>query len=156
MDLVPQRIPLSLALVLGSVLSLSACRTLAKEKRVQAYAACRKLLLDQQEAWNNGDLQAFVEGYHDSDDTVFSTKKGTKLGRKALLANYKRSYPDRKSMGRLKFSNLKFSYLSSDEVLVRGRWRLDRGGDAPSGSYVLVIRSFADGWKVVLDYSTSD
>ena len=73
-----------------------------------------------------------------------------------MLANYKLSYPDKKSMGNLKFSELKFSFLSKDEVLVRGRWYLQKDGASPSGSYVLVMRSFPNGWKVVLDYSTSD
>ncbi len=119
------------------------------------HAACRALIVAQAEAWNRGDLEAFAEGYERSDHLVFATVEGTQVGFDDMLARYRRTYPDRAAMGRLTFSGLSFSDLDPEHVAARGVWRLQRAEDEPHGTFLLVFRQRPEGWRIVLDYTTS-
>src|SRR5260370_18202716 len=66
----------------------------------------RALLSEQAEAWNRGDIEGFMKGYWKSPDTVFAGSGGVQRGWDAVLARYKKSYPDRAAMGHLTFSEL--------------------------------------------------
>lgn len=119
------------------------------------FAACKALLRRQADAWNRGDLDGFCAGYERSEDTVFVSSPGAKVGWDAMYARYRARYPDRAAMGRLTFSELTFAALGDDAVTARGRWQLVRENDAPWGFFLLVFRKFDDAWKIVLDYTTS-
>ncbi len=121
-----------------------------------ATAPLRRVLEEQAAAWNRGDLEAFVAGYWKSDLLTFSGSGGVTRGWNGLLQRYQRTYPDRTAMGTLSFSDLEITLLAPDAALVLGRWRLDREHDTPGGSFSLVMRRFAEGWRVVHDHTSSD
>jgi ketosteroid isomerase-like protein len=121
-----------------------------------AFEACRDVLEAQAAAWNRGDLDAFADGYQRSPEIVFAGVSGVTLGWEDMLSRYRTGYPDREVMGRLEFSELDFQAMSPDVVNVRGAWRLFRSADEPHGRFLLVMREFAGGWKIVLDFTTSD
>src|SRR5713226_4570053 len=73
----------------------------------------RALLNEQAEAWNRGDIDGFMKGYWKSPDTVFVGSCGVQRGWDAVLARYKKSYPDRAAMGHLTFSGLEVTPLGS-------------------------------------------
>ena len=58
----------------------------------------------QEKAWNNGDINLFMEGYLKSDELVFSGASGPVYGWKAIKQRYFNSYPTLESMGQLTFS----------------------------------------------------
>src|SRR5262245_27721375 len=89
-------------------------------------AACEALLRRQAEAWSRGDLDGFVDGYARSPDLVFATAEGVHVGFEAMVARYRARYPDAAAMGRLTFTELRFTDLSPTEVLATGGWRLER------------------------------
>lgn len=120
-----------------------------------AEAAIRQVLDAQAAAWNRGDVEAFMEGYWKSDATTFSSTSGVARGWQALLERYKRSYPDRKAMGRLTFSDLEITTLGPDAAFVLGRWQLERESDRPGGVYTLVLRRFPEGWRIVHDHTSA-
>ncbi|HQX40352.1 MAG TPA: DUF4440 domain-containing protein, partial [Niabella sp.] len=57
-------------------------------------------------AWNNADLDAFMEGYWKSDSLRFIGKTGITYGWQNTLNNYKKGYADKAAMGELKFDIL--------------------------------------------------
>src|SRR5438477_6301519 len=59
----------------------------------------RTILGTQQAAWNRGDIPAFLEGYWNSPDLTFAGSDGIVRGYDGLLARYRKSYPDKQSMG---------------------------------------------------------
>lgn len=61
-----------------------------------------KLLEEQRQSWNRGDIIAYMQGYLKSDSLVFVGKNGPEYGWDNTLNNYKKSYPDQKAMGYLK------------------------------------------------------
>ena len=78
----------------------------------------------QEDAWNRGDLEGFMNGYWHSDSLKFIGKAGLTYGWDTTLANYKKSYPDTDAMGRLTFDNLSIEMIDSDVILVIGKWML--------------------------------
>lgn len=114
-----------------------------------------QVLSNQAEAWNNGDIEDYMQGYWKSDSMFFTSGGNIQRGWQATLEKYKKSYSDREKMGRLKFSDLQVNILSSHSAWVFGRWELVRKDDHPSGLFTLVMRRFPEGWKIVHDHTSA-
>ena len=120
------------------------------------YDGVTAVLMAQQEAWNRGDIDAFMEGYWKSDALRFASGGDVTLGWQATIDRYKTRYTDKAAMGTLSFAELDVQVVSEDAAIVHGRWALERAADRPSGLYTLVFRNFGDdGWLIVSDTTTS-
>lgn len=114
----------------------------------------RDLLADQTDAWNRGDLQAFIKPY--AEDCTFIGKQVVK-GREKVLARYKSVYPTPAAMGKLVFHNLEVRELSERIAVVTGQWRLERptsAGGTVGGIFSLVFKDVDDEWRIVLDHTS--
>lgn len=133
-------------------LLLSSCATAELDRR-----DILAVLSAQAEAWNRGDLDAFLTGYWHSDETVFAGGGTVHRGIRAMEERYRTAYPTREKMGRLTFSNLAFELLEGDRAVVTGSWELEVAGQEkrPEGVFTLLWRRFPDGWKVVHDHTSS-
>jgi len=109
----------------------------------------------QQDAWNRGDIDAFMNGYWRSDETVFVSGDEVERGWQKVLERYKERYSDRAKMGTLTFSNLEITPLSDDSAVVLGSWQLKRANDEPRGRFTLIFRRFSDGWKIIHDHTSA-
>ena len=114
----------------------------------------KAVLASQQECWNNGDIDCFMDGYWKSEYLVFIGSKGVTYGWKETLANYKESYPNKEKMGKLSFELISLEPLSEDFWSVIGKWSLKRRSDNPSGHFSLLFRKFDDEWLIVQDHSS--
>lgn len=116
----------------------------------------RQVLTDQENAWNRGDVAAFMRGYDDSPRTTFIGKT-VAHGYAMILARYQRTYTSREAMGHLDFSDLQIRMLGDDHAVVTGNYHLTRsqagGGDA-AGVFSLVFEKEASGWKIILDHTS--
>jgi len=117
--------------------------------------AIRAVLTAQQEAWNRGDIAAFLTGYWHSPNLTFSGSNGIFRGWDAVMARYKRNYPDRGAMGTLDFSNLEVRFLGPDAALVLGHWHLKRQKDEIGGVFTLVLQRFPEGWRIIHDHTSA-
>jgi uncharacterized protein (TIGR02246 family) len=115
----------------------------------------RTVLEAQQQAWNRGDIDAFMNGYWRSDKTVFVSGDEVTRGWQKVLDHYKAKYSDRAKMGSLTFSDLEITALSNDSAVAIGRWKLKREQDEPHGRFTLIFRKFSDGWKIVHDHTSA-
>lgn len=114
-----------------------------------------KVLIAQEDAWNNGDLDAFAKSYKDSPDTLFVSTQ-INHGFAGLLDEYRRDYPNKAAMGTLSFSNIEVHSLDEKFAVCVGKYQLDRskkeGGHA-EGLFSLVFEKTDQGWKIVLDHT---
>ncbi len=119
-------------------------------------AAVRRVLEEQQTAWNRGDVDAFMSGYDDSPATTFVGKSVTH-GFGQVLESYHHRYPTKEKMGVLTFSELEVRTLGSDYASVIGKWHLVRtaeaGGDV-GGIFTLLFHKTRGGWKIILDHTS--
>lgn len=116
--------------------------------------AIRDVLTQQQDCWNAGDLECFMEGYWKSDQLVFIGSKGVTYGWQQTLDNYKKSYPDKSAMGELTFDLIIVEPLSDDFWSVIGKWSLKRKSDNPNGHFSLIFRRLGNDWVIVSDHSS--
>lgn len=117
----------------------------------------RKLLLEQSEAWNRGDIPAFMKTYENSADTAYVGAAGVTKGYQQVLERYRLKYTNRAQMGALQFTDLHVRPLTAEVATVTGRFQLTRtkeaGGDA-SGWFTLVLRKTGAGWRIVHDHTS--
>jgi ketosteroid isomerase-like protein len=124
-------------------------------ERATDRTAITKILEAQQNNWNRGDVDAFLEGYWHSPELTFSGSSGVARGWDGVVARYKRNYPDRATMGRLDFSDLEFRFLGRDAALVLGHWHLTRARGDIGGVFSLVWQRFPEGWRIVHDHTSA-
>lgn len=123
-----------------------------------ASAATREItamLTAQAAAWNRGDLDAFMAAYAQTDDLRFASGGNVTYGWAPTLARYKKSYPDKATMGTLAFTDLVVTELAPDAALVFGRWQLTREKDSPHGLFTLTWKKTAVGWRIIHDHTSS-
>lgn len=137
-------------LALLTLLAGCALRAASPEADIRA-------VLDRQVAdWNRGDVDAFMQGYDRSDQTLFIGKTVAR-GWQQVIERYRKSYPTKDRMGRLEFSDVEIHPLGADYALVVGRFHLTRdtenGGDA-SGIFSLTFHRTSAGWKIIADHTS--
>ncbi len=115
----------------------------------------KNVLQTQADSWNQGDIPAFMEAYWRSEQLTFSSGGKTTRGWDATRDRYLKNYPDKKTMGVLKFSELEVQLLDDSAALMLGRWHLTR--DQPvGGNFSLVWQKIAGKWVIVHDHSSSE
>ncbi|MFM2195218.1 MAG: hypothetical protein RL092_818 [Bacteroidota bacterium] len=114
----------------------------------------RNVMKKQQDAWNSGNLEGFMDGYWRSDSLRFLSKDGVTMGWKASLLRYQKAYPSQEAMGQLKFENLRIEVLSGEEAYADGRWNLFRSSDTLSGHFTLLWKRIDGRWLIVSDHSS--
>jgi ketosteroid isomerase-like protein len=137
--------------------ALSSCTQPPEGERANAEnaAAIRTVLDAQVAAWNSGNIEGYMAGYEQSDQTVFISGDQITRGWQTVLDRYKKSYDTRDKMGTLAFSELDIKPLSPFYAVATGRWQLTRAQDTPHGRFTLIFRKTSAGWRIVLDTTTS-
>lgn len=114
----------------------------------------RKILSDQQNAWNAGDIERFMKGYRQSDSLLFIGKSGVTHGWRKTLDTYKKNYPDTAAMGILNFNLLELKPLSAEYYFVIGKWHLERTAGNLEGHFTLLFKKINGTWFIVTDHSS--
>ncbi len=114
----------------------------------------RKLLSEQTESWNRGDLEGFMKAYWKSDSLMFIGKSGVTYGWNNTLNNYKKGYPDTTAMGKLSFDIISVKPLSEKYYQVVGKWHLKRTIGDLSGHYTLLMEKINGVWVIISDHSS--
>jgi ketosteroid isomerase-like protein len=127
----------------------------APEQSTSAVAEIQSVLRAQQDAWNRGDIDGFMNGYARSVSTVFISEDTIRRGWETVRKRYWEKYSDRAKMGTLTFSDLEISLLSPDAAVVLGRWRLERAKDRPHGRFTLIFKRLPEGWRIVHDHTSA-
>ncbi len=115
-----------------------------------------KVLLAQEAAWNNGDIETFAKAYKDSPDTLFISRQVNR-GFAGLVDQYRRDYPTKAAMGTLSFSGLEVRGLDDKFAVCIGKYELDRSkkeGGHSEGLFSLVLEKTDQGWKIIVDHTT--
>ena len=135
--------------ILSFIFILLSCICFAQDKQ-----AILKVMAKQQQDWNRGDIDGFMQSYWKSDSLMFLGKKGPNYGWQTTLDHYKKSYPDKAAMGQLSFKIIKVDVLDKTNAFVLGAWNLKRAKDAPGGYFTLWFKKFNGVWKIVADHTS--
>lgn len=150
-------------LILGVWCGSQVCISLASAKDdietpvKQNSNAIVKVIDMQRDAWNRGDLDAFLTGYYQSPDTSYTSGGQEFWGYDSLKTKYSNSYgTSRDTMGTLSFTDLKVIDVTKGSAYCVGHWHLERK-DKPlaEGVFTLVFKKTSSGWKIIHDHTTS-
>src|SRR5258708_10517731 len=90
-----------------------------------ARMAIRKVIEEQQTAWNRQDLEGFMAGYWNSPELTFFSGAHELKGWQAALDRYKKNYQGAgHEMGELEFRNLRIEMLGPEGAFVLGEIQL--------------------------------
>ena len=113
-----------------------------------------KVLDMQVKAWNEGNIDKFMQGYWNSDSLSFVGKSGVTRGWNATLDHYKKTYPDKATMGSLVFMLLSKEKMGPENYLIIGKWHLRREQDEVGGYFSLVWKKIKGHWYIIVDHTS--
>lgn len=113
-------------------------------------------LTEQDQAWNRGDLDTFLEGYVKTDDLSMTSGGEITRGYPAVRQYYVEHYgSDKSTMGQLSSELVQLTPLGDDHLMVVCKWRLERAGrPTVGGVYTLVLARTPSGWKILHDHTS--
>ena len=113
------------------------------------------ILAMQEKAWNEGNIDAFMQGYWKNDSLKFVGKNGVVYGWQNTFDRYKKNYPDRATMGILKFDIVSKELMGKEVYFVVGKWHLKRDEKGDVGGYFsLIFRKIKGKWLIVADHTS--
>lgn len=118
-------------------------------------AAIRKVLDDQKVAWNAGDIDAFMKGYHRRDDSIFTSGGKIRRGYQATLDAYTSKYVEGSKMGTLDFRDIEIQGYGVETAVVVGEWELTETSEAGGGVFTLVFHQEQGRWAIVHDHTSA-
>lgn len=115
--------------------------------------AIRAVLKMQQDAWNKGDLEGFMQGYIKSDSLKFYGSKGVTYGWQNTLKNYKKGYPTKAHTGNLSFTIDAITKIEDNSYYMMGQFHLVRDVGNANGVFLIIFRKIDGEWKIIADLS---
>ncbi len=113
-----------------------------------------QVLKDQEKAWNDGDIDKFMQGYLKSDNIVFTGSNGSIYGWEETRKRYLNKYSNRTLMGRLKFRIINFQKLSDNIIQMQGSFYLKRKIDDSKGFFSLIWKKVDEKWFIISDHTS--
>jgi ketosteroid isomerase-like protein len=109
------------------------------------------------DAWNRGDLDAFMADY--APDTLPTFVSGGHLvrGFDRIRQNYAPRFAPGAQRDSLRFEEFNVRPLTADFVLITARYILYRGGiTTASGPFTVLMQHLPEGWKIIHDHTSND
>ncbi len=145
---------LIILLSLGMVLGCGSVDT-ASTDSADISTAIKQAMDDQITSWNEGNIDAFMEGYWKSKDLTFIGGRGVQKGWQNTLDGYKRAYDTPEKMGTLSFTQDLIQPLSDTSAYVLGGYALNyQDSLLSSGYFTLIWMMKEDKWVVVSDQTS--
>ncbi len=113
------------------------------------------ILMEQQNSWNEGSIEEYMQGYAKSDSLRFASGGNVTHGWQTTFDRYLKGYPDKSIMGQLTFSEIDIKLISNTSALAFGKWELEREQDHPWGLFTLLFQKTSEGWRIVHDHTSS-
>jgi uncharacterized protein (TIGR02246 family) len=158
--MIPRRlIPAALA---GSLCVLLCTVPAVAQNSDQMFTATRqqldvvKVILAQQNAWNKGDLDAYLSHYKDAPDTQ-AVLANLVRGIDNIRGAYKQNFPNKDAMGTIEDTDIEVRGLGDNYALATGKYHLNRpkkSGGPIDGSFMELFEKTTNGWQVIFSQTT--
>ena len=112
------------------------------------------VLKEQENSWNKGDIEGFMQGYIKSDFLVFNGSKGPFYGWDSVKDRYLKTYPSKEKMGKLNFKIQNISLISSNVAQLLGQFFLNYPNEQVSGYFTLVFIKTKGKWLILSDHTS--
>lgn len=106
------------------------------------------------EAWNRGDLNAYLGGYWDSEETRWISGGMIIRGVEAIRARYKSLYDSPEKLGKLEVKDLEIDILTDGDALVVGKWSHTAGQLTRHGVFTVHMKKIQGEWVMATDQAS--
>jgi ketosteroid isomerase-like protein len=137
-----------------AIFFLVTLQVFSQNSRVEDEKAIRQVLSTQQSAWNNFDLEGFMQGYWKSDSLKFYGNGGVTKGWQKTLDNYKKNYPSKEYIGELNFTLKSIYPIEENSYYVMGEYHLKRSVGDAHGEFLIILKKMNGEWKIIADMSS--
>jgi ketosteroid isomerase-like protein len=107
------------------------------------------------EAWNRGDLDAYLAGYWDSEETRWISRGTLTRGVDAIRGTYKSLFDSPEKMGKFEVRDLEIDVLTGSDALIIGKWWHTAGSLARHGMFTVHMKKLQGEWVVVTDHTSA-
>jgi|GEM_PF-1409424 len=107
-------------------------------------------------AWNEGNLQAFMDTYWRDDDLKFVSGTAITKGWSPTMKRFRERYADESGLGQLSLERTDVEMVTDDVAIVTGRFNLVKNTEASSGVFTMVMKRIGGVWRIVHDHSVGD
>lgn len=104
-------------------------------------------------AWNEGNLDAFMDTYMRGDKLKYISGDEVVRGWSATRKRYRDRYDDPAAMGRIDFEKLDTELVTEDVAVVNGRVRHAVGEKISMADFSLVMKREEGVWRIIQDYT---
>lgn len=120
-------------------------------------SAVEAMLRASADAWNRGDLDAFVSDYANDTTTTFVSRGQVRYGFDWIRNNYAPGFEPGIRRDSLRFESVAARALGRDHLLATARFvLLSNDSVTASGPFTLVLERFGSEWKIVHDHTATD
>ena len=107
--------------------------------------------------WNAGDLQGFLSLYARDSSTMYMSGKRFEHGFAWIEQHYASAFAPGSPRDSLRLEEFSARPLGTTYALVTARYVLYRNGvTSASGPFSVVLQEQTNGWKIILDHTSSD
>ena len=110
---------------------------------------------EETQAWNRGDLDTYLAGYWDSQETRWISRGTIIRGIDAIRATYKSFYDSPEKMGKFELKDLEIDLLTESDALVLGTWLHTIGLVVRNGVFTVHMKKIGGEWVVVTDHTSA-
>ncbi len=107
----------------------------------------------QSQAWNDGNMDGYMEYYLRSDKLTFHSGNKLLRGWEKLNSMYRSKYSGA-NRGTLTFSDININLLSDRSAYVLGSWNVALPDTVKKGRFTLILRKRGRAWRIVHDHSS--
>lgn len=141
--------------------ALLASSAAAHGQRDQLYTASReqldvtKIVIAQQKAWNDGNMDEYLKYYKDAPDTTAMLASPVR-GLEAIHNAYHTNFPNKAAMGSLEQTDVEVRELGDNFALAIGKYHLVRGkkeGGTLDGTFSEIMEKTPAGWRIIFSES---
>ena len=146
--------PYLLLLCLFFSLSTGKANALNKLIAIDGNNHIMKVLTNQENAWNKGDLDGFMAHYWKSENLQFVSKSGVKKGWQTVYDSYQKNYAAKNEMGKLQFNVLNIEQINGKNAMVTGSWKVENKSGIHQGFFTLWFKKINGNWFIVSDHTS--
>lgn len=123
------------------------------QTKMEDKEAILSVLKAQENAWNQFDLEGYMQGYWKSDSLKFYGSKGLTKSWQKTLENYKKGYPSKDYTGTLKFTVDAITKIEENSYHVMGQYHLVRNVGNTNGVFLIIFKKIDGKWRIIADMS---
>jgi len=136
------------------IVLLNSVITYTQDFRESDSLSILSVLENQKKAWNNNDIDKFMQGYLNSEKLIFVNKNGPIYGWDFVRDRYKTEYSSKYLMGDLDFEIYDLFLITNRSAILIGKFNLVREDEELTGFFSLIFKKIKGDWYIVSDHTS--